>query len=100
MSKSVDSKIQNRRDFRIRIGSRFRTFIFKILRELRDLAFFHKSFHNSTDLNVNEFVTFVSHGRSCSLNPSIMLKPACCTTSTFQAIIFIEFLTSGILRVT
>ena len=34
--------------------------------------FFYKCFHNTTDLNFNEFVTFVLHGRSRSLNPSLI----------------------------
>ena len=39
----------------------------------------------STDLNVDRFVTFVSHDWSRSQNPALMLKPAYCKTTTFKA---------------
>ena len=42
----------------------------------------------STDLNIDRFVTFVSHDRSRSQNPALMLKLAYCKTITFQASFF------------
>ena len=57
-------------------------------RELRDLVFFLKCYHGNTNLNINNFVSFVKHGRSRSMNPSLVLKPALCKTTTFQSSFF------------
>ena len=53
--------------------------------ELKDLVFFYKCLYGFTYLNVSDFVSFVSHGRtrlSNSYNLSV------CKTSTFQASYF------------
>ena len=43
-------------------------------RETRDLVFLFNCISGSTDLNIDRFVTFVSHDRSRSQNPALMLK--------------------------
>ena len=53
-------------------------------RELKDLVFFYKCLSGLTDLNVSDFVSFVSHGRT-RLSNSYNLKTPVCKTSTFQA---------------
>ena len=57
-------------------------------REIRDLVFLFNCISGSTDLNIDRFVTFVSHDRSRSQNPALMLKLAYCKTITFQASFF------------
>ena len=57
-------------------------------RETRDLVFLFNCISGSTDLNIDRFVTFVSHDRSRSQNPALMLKLAYCKTITFQASFF------------
>ena len=57
-------------------------------REIRDLVFLFNCISGSTVLNVDRFVTLVSHDRSRSLNPALMLKLAYCKTITFQASFF------------
>ena len=57
-------------------------------REIRDLVFLFKCISGSTDFNIDQFVTFVPHDRSRSLNPALMLKPAYCKTTTFQTSFF------------
>ena len=57
-------------------------------KEIRDLIFLFNCFSGSTDLNIDRFVPFVSHDRSRSQNPSLMLKLAYCKTITFQASFF------------
>jgi hypothetical protein len=58
-------------------------------REVKDLVFFYKALYGLIDLNINDYVTFVSHGRTRLIqNPSIMLKPNFCKTTTFQASYF------------
>ena len=57
-------------------------------REIRDLVFLYKCINGQTNLNLNNFVTFISHGRSRAKNPSLILKPAYCRTSTYQASFF------------
>lgn len=54
-------------------------------REIRDLVFLFNWISGSTDLNIDWFVTFVSHDRPRSQNPALMLKPAHCKTTTFQS---------------
>ena len=56
-------------------------------RELKDLVFFYKCLNGLTDLNVSDFVSFVSHGRT-RLSNSYNLKTPLCKTSTFQASYF------------
>ena len=56
-------------------------------RELKDLVFFCKCLNSLTDLNVSDFVSFVSHGRT-RLSNSYNLKTPVCKTSTFQASYF------------
>ena len=56
-------------------------------RELKDLVFFYKCRKGFTDLNVYDFVSPVSHGRTRLSNP-YNLKTPVCKTSTFQASYF------------
>ena len=56
-------------------------------RELKDLVFFYKCLNGFTDLNVSDFVSFVSHGRT-RLSNFYNLKTPVCNTSTFQASYF------------
>jgi hypothetical protein len=58
-------------------------------REIKDLTFFFKLLHGYYDLNVSDYVSFVSHcrTRNCE-NPSLMLKVPSCKTSTFQSSFF------------
>ena len=52
----------------------------------RDLVFFlYNCISGSTNLNIDGFVTFVSHDRSRTQNPNLVLKPASCRTTTVQA---------------
>ena len=60
-------------------------------RELRDLVLVYKSIFGCIDLNIEQFVSFVQHSRSRSQNPSLVLKPSYCKTSTFQASFFDQF---------
>ena len=57
-------------------------------KEIRDLIFLFNCISGSTDLNIDPFVPFVSHDRSRSQNPSLMLKLAYCKTIAFQASFF------------
>ena len=57
-------------------------------REIRDIVFLCNCIFGSTDLNIDRFVTFVPHDRSHTQNPTLMLKPAHCRTTTFQASFF------------
>ena len=57
-------------------------------RELRDLVLVYKSVFSCIDLNIEQFVSFVQHSHSRSQNPSLVLKPSYCKTSTFQASFF------------
>ena len=59
----------------------------KLDRELKDLVFFYKCRNGFTDLNVYDFVSPVSHGRT-RLSNSYNLKTPVCKTSTFQASYF------------
>ena len=56
-------------------------------RELKDLVFFYKCLYGHTDLNIHNFVSFVTHGRTRQSN-SFNLKTPLCKTSTFQASYF------------
>ena len=55
--------------------------------KLKDLVFFYKCLNGFTDLNVSDFVSFVSHGRT-RLSNSYNLKTPVCKTRTFQASYF------------
>ena len=58
-------------------------------REIRDLMFFYKALHGFYDLNVEDFVSFVTHGRTrLSSNSTVVLKTPYCKTTTFQASFF------------
>jgi len=54
-------------------------------RELRDLVFLYNCIFGYTDLNIGRYVSFITHGRYRSKNPNLILKPAYCKTTTFQA---------------
>ena len=56
-------------------------------RELKDLIFFYKCLYCSTDLDVRNYVSFVSHDRT-RLSNSFNLRNPFCKTSTFQASYF------------
>ena len=56
-------------------------------RELKDLIFFYKCLYCSTDLDVRNYVSFVSHDRT-RLSNSFNLRSPFCKTSTFQASYF------------
>ena len=52
-------------------------------------GFLTKYGHSDNLLNNNDrYVTFVTHDRSRSKNPTLVLKPAYCKTATFQASFF------------
>ena len=54
-------------------------------REIKDLTFFFKLLHGYYDLNVSDYVSFVSHCRTRNReNPPLMLKVPSCKTSTPQ----------------
>ena len=55
-------------------------------RELRDLVFLYKCIFGYTVLNISRY--FITHGRSRSKNPTLVLKPVYCKTTTFQASFF------------
>ena len=57
-------------------------------REIGDLVFLFSCISESTDLNIDRFVTFVPHDQSRSQNPALMFKRAYCKTATFQASFF------------
>ena len=58
-------------------------------REMKDLIYFFKLLNGFYDLNISNFVSFVSHNRTrkCK-NPSLILKVPSCKTSTFQSSFF------------
>ena len=75
---SLDTKNQNRRYV-------LQTTIADLLPltydgELRDLLFLYNYISGNTDLNIERYVTFITHGRSRSKNPDPRTK-----TATFQA---------------
>ena len=53
-------------------------------RELKGLVFY-KCLYCSTDLDVLNYVSFVSHGRTRQSDSSFNLRTPLCKTSTFQA---------------
>ena len=56
-------------------------------REFNDIIFFYKCLHGQTNLNVHNYVHFVTHGRTRQSNV-FNLKTPFCKTSTFQASYF------------
>ena len=56
-------------------------------RKLKDLVFFYKCLNGLTDLNVSDFVSFVSHGPT-RLSNSYNLKTPVCKTGSFLASYF------------
>ena len=56
-------------------------------REVKDLVFFYKAMHGYINLDVNNFVSFVAHGRT-RLSETRTLKTPSCRTSTFQGSYF------------
>lgn len=56
-------------------------------RELKDLVFLYKCLNNYTDLNILNFVSFISHSRTRRSNSFNLTTPSC-KTSTFQASYF------------
>jgi hypothetical protein len=58
-------------------------------REMKDLIFFFKLLNGYYDINISNFVSFVSHNRTRNCeNPSLILKVPSCKTSTFQLSFF------------
>jgi len=58
-------------------------------REIRDLVFLFNCISGSTNLPIDRLVTFVSHDRSRSQNPALMLKPAFCKPLLFRPLFLI-----------
>ena len=56
-------------------------------REVKDLVFFYKAMHGHIKLDINNFVSFVTHGRT-RLSEARTLKTPFCRTSTFQGSYF------------
>ena len=56
-------------------------------RELKDLVFYYKCLFGSTDINVLEHPSFISHGRTEQSNP-FNIKTHICRTSSFKASYF------------
>jgi hypothetical protein len=58
-------------------------------REMKDLVFFFKSLYGYVDLNINNCVSFVQHGRNrLSQATGVMLQIPMCRTATFQSSYF------------
>jgi hypothetical protein len=54
-------------------------------REIQDLVFFYKALYGYVDLDMGNYVSFVSHDRSrLTLNPSLLLQVPLCRTTTFK----------------
>jgi hypothetical protein len=55
-------------------------------REVRDLVYFFKSLFNYIDINIDNYVSFVSHGRTrLSHTSRYILQSKLCKTNTFQS---------------
>ena len=67
-------------------------------RELKDLVFFYKCLNGFTDLNVSDFVSFVSHGRT-RLSNSYNLKFLYVKLAPFRPLTLIVLLSSGTISV-
>ena len=58
-------------------------------REIKDLVFFFKALYGYVDLNSNNLVSFIEHGRTrLSQASSVMLQTPSCKTATFQSSYF------------
>ena len=57
-------------------------------REIKDLLFFYKALHGDTDLDVKNFVNFLSHGRTRLSQKTTFLKVLLCRATTFQSSYF------------
>ena len=54
-------------------------------REIQDLVFFYKALYGYVDLDIGNYVSFISHDRSrLTLNPSLLLQVPLCGTTTFK----------------
>ena len=54
-------------------------------REIKDLMFFYKALYGISDLNVHDYVSFVTHNHSrLCRNPNLLLKTPLCKTTTYQ----------------
>ncbi|CAB4031032.1 Hypothetical predicted protein [Paramuricea clavata] len=55
-------------------------------REMKDLTFFYKALFGFTNVNLSNYVSFVSHGRTrLSLSSEYILQNPLCKTTTFQS---------------
>jgi hypothetical protein len=55
-------------------------------REVRDLVYFFKSLFSYIDVNIDNYVSFVSHGRTrLSHTSRYILQSKLCKTNTFQS---------------
>ena len=52
------------------------------------VVFLYNCIFGYTDLTIGRYVTFITHGRPRSKNRNLVLKPAYCKTTTFQASFF------------
>ena len=58
-------------------------------REMKDLVFFFKALYGYVDLNINNCVSFIQHGRTrLSQATGVMLQTPMCRTATFQSSYF------------
>jgi hypothetical protein len=54
-------------------------------REIKDLILFCKALYGISDLNVHDYVSFVTHNHSrLCRNPNLLLKTPLCKTTTYQ----------------
>ena len=55
-------------------------------REMKDLTFFYKALFGFINVNLSNYVSFVSHGRTrLSLSSEYILQNSLCKTTTFQS---------------
>ena len=61
-------------------------------REIKDLMLFYKALYGISDLNVHNYVSFVTHNHSrLCRNPNLLLKTPLCKTTTYQNSYFNRF---------
>jgi hypothetical protein len=54
-------------------------------REIKDLILFYKALYGISDLNVHDYVSFVTHNHSrLCRNPNLLFKTPLCKTTTYQ----------------
>ncbi len=53
-------------------------------REIKDLTFFYKALYGYIDVNVNEYISFIGHGRTRHSQIPLVMKAPRCKTSTYQ----------------